>query len=118
MVEGEPSNGGRAMRASASTSVGLSAEIEDFLLTIRKQNAIVTLASQQPEHLLHGTFGPTLVGQCQTLAFALVGGDRDGCRRRQPGEELGSPARMVGHSPGVSMARLEAGKVHVDGRDV
>ena len=44
-------------------------EIKDFLLTLRKQNGIVILATQQPEDLLHGTFGPALVGQCQTLIF-------------------------------------------------
>jgi type IV secretion system protein VirB4 len=44
-------------------------EIKDFLLTLRKQNGIVILATQQPEDLLGGSFGPALVGQCHTLMF-------------------------------------------------
>jgi type IV secretion system protein VirB4 len=43
--------------------------VEDFLLTARKNNAIVILVTQQPEHVLADTFGATLVGQCQTMMF-------------------------------------------------
>ncbi len=45
------------------------ADTEDFLLTARKQNAIVILCTQEPEHLLKGTFGPTMVNQCRTQVF-------------------------------------------------
>jgi type IV secretion system protein VirB4 len=43
---------------------------EDFMLTVRKSNAIVLLVTQQPEHVLVGSaFGATLVGQCFTKIF-------------------------------------------------
>ena len=42
---------------------------EDFMLTVRKSNAIVLLVTQQPEHVLGATFGATLVGQCFTKIF-------------------------------------------------
>ena len=42
---------------------------EDFMLTVRKSNAIVLLVTQQPEHVLGSTFGATLVGQCFTKIF-------------------------------------------------
>jgi type IV secretion system protein VirB4 len=42
-------------------------EIKDFLLTLRKQNGIVLLVTQQPEDLLGGKFGAALVGQCHTM---------------------------------------------------
>jgi type IV secretion system protein VirB4 len=40
---------------------------EDFLLTSRKNNWIVLLVTQQPEHVLGDTFGATLIGQCHTM---------------------------------------------------
>jgi len=42
---------------------------EDFMLTVRKSNAVVLLVTQQPEHVLTSTFGATLVGQCLTKVF-------------------------------------------------
>ncbi len=42
---------------------------EDFMLTVRKSNAIVLLVTQQPEHVLGSAFGATLVGQCFTKIF-------------------------------------------------
>jgi type IV secretion system protein VirB4 len=42
---------------------------EDFMLTVRKSNAIVLLVTQQPEHVLGSNFGATLVGQCFTKIF-------------------------------------------------
>jgi type IV secretion system protein VirB4 len=45
-------------------------DTKDLLLTSRKNNGIVIIATQQPEDLLHGTFGPALVGQCHTMFFA------------------------------------------------
>lgn len=44
-------------------------DTEDFLLRARKNNAIVVLVTQEPEHLLEGTFGPTIVNQCFTKVF-------------------------------------------------
>ncbi len=44
-------------------------DTEDFILTARKNEAIVILCTQQPEHLLKGTFGPTVVNQCMTKIF-------------------------------------------------
>jgi type IV secretion system protein VirB4 len=40
---------------------------EDFLLTSRKNNWIVLLVTQQPEHVLGDKFGATLIGQCHSL---------------------------------------------------
>lgn len=42
---------------------------EDFLLTARKNNWIIGLVTQQPEHVVRDTFGATLVGQCQTQVY-------------------------------------------------
>jgi len=42
---------------------------EDFMLTVRKSNAVVLLVTQQPEHVLTSTLGATLVGQCLTKVF-------------------------------------------------
>lgn len=39
---------------------------EDCLLTARKNEWIVILCTQQPEHLLKGSFGTTVVNQCMT----------------------------------------------------
>jgi len=44
-------------------------ETEDFLLRGRKNNAVIILVTQEPEHLLDGTFGPTMVNQCFTKVF-------------------------------------------------
>ena len=44
-------------------------ETEDFLLRGRKNNSVIILVTQEPEHLLEGTFGPTMVNQCFTKVF-------------------------------------------------
>ena len=48
----------------------MESDTKDLLLTSRKNNGVVILVTQQPEDLLHGTFGPALVGQCHTMIFA------------------------------------------------
>jgi type IV secretion system protein VirB4 len=42
-------------------------EIKDFLQTLRKQNGVAFVISQQAEDMLGGKFGPALVGQCHTV---------------------------------------------------
>ena len=37
-----------------------------FLLTARKNNAAVILVTQEPQHLLDGAFGSTMIDQCHT----------------------------------------------------
>ena len=44
-------------------------QVEDFLLRGRKNNTVVILVTQEPEHLLDGTFGPTMINQCMTKIF-------------------------------------------------
>jgi type IV secretion system protein VirB4 len=39
---------------------------EDCLLTARKNEWIIILSTQQPEHLLKGSFGATVVNQCMS----------------------------------------------------
>jgi type IV secretion system protein VirB4 len=41
--------------------------VEDYLLTARKRNALATLVTQEPVHVLRDTFGATLVDACQTM---------------------------------------------------
>jgi type IV secretion system protein VirB4 len=40
--------------------------IDKFLLTVRKNNGMLILATQQPEHVLESALGASLVAQCQT----------------------------------------------------
>ena len=40
--------------------------VDKFLLTIRKNNGILILATQQPEHVLESPLGSSLVAQCMT----------------------------------------------------
>ena len=40
--------------------------IDKFLLTVRKNNGMLILATQQPEHVLESRLGASLVAQCQT----------------------------------------------------
>jgi type IV secretion system protein VirB4 len=40
--------------------------VDKFLLTVRKNNGMLILATQQPEHVLETTLGASLVAQCQT----------------------------------------------------
>ncbi|WP_085026248.1 VirB4 family type IV secretion/conjugal transfer ATPase [Ensifer aridi] len=43
-----------------------SAVIDKFLLTVRKNNGMLILATQQPEHVLESRLGASLVAQCMT----------------------------------------------------
>ncbi|MCK1717462.1 VirB4 family type IV secretion/conjugal transfer ATPase [Bradyrhizobium sp. 141] len=43
-----------------------SAIVDKFLLTIRKNNGMLILATQQPEHVLESSLGASLVAQCKT----------------------------------------------------
>lgn len=43
-----------------------SAIVDKFLLTIRKNNGMLILATQQPEHVLESGLGASLVAQCKT----------------------------------------------------
>ena len=40
--------------------------VDKFLLTVRKNNGMLILATQQPEHVLDSPIGASLVAQCQT----------------------------------------------------
>lgn len=44
-------------------------EFEDFLLRARKNNVLVWLSTQMPEHILGDAFGASLVEQCHSMAF-------------------------------------------------
>lgn len=46
-----------------------SAVIDKFLLTVRKNNGMLILATQQPEHVLESQLGASLVAQCMTKIF-------------------------------------------------
>ncbi|WP_404926475.1 VirB4 family type IV secretion/conjugal transfer ATPase [Mesorhizobium sp. ORM16] len=46
-----------------------SAVIDKFLLTVRKNNGMLILATQQPEHVLESPLGASLVAQCMTKIF-------------------------------------------------
>jgi type IV secretion system protein VirB4 len=43
-----------------------AAVVDKFLLTVRKNNGMLILATQQPEHVLDSGLGASLVAQCQT----------------------------------------------------
>jgi type IV secretion system protein VirB4 len=43
-----------------------AAVVDRFLLTVRKNNGLLILATQQPEHVLESPLGASLVAQCQT----------------------------------------------------
>jgi len=40
--------------------------VDKFLLTVRKNNGLLILATQQPEHVLESKLGASLVAQCMT----------------------------------------------------
>ncbi|WFS70135.1 VirB4 family type IV secretion/conjugal transfer ATPase (plasmid) [Agrobacterium leguminum] len=46
-----------------------SAVVDKFLLTVRKNNGMLILATQQPEHVLDSPLGASLVAQCMTKIF-------------------------------------------------
>ncbi|MGO7733149.1 VirB4 family type IV secretion/conjugal transfer ATPase [Rhizobium leguminosarum] len=43
-----------------------AAVVDKFLLTVRKNNGLLILATQQPEHVLESKLGASLVAQCMT----------------------------------------------------
>jgi type IV secretion system protein VirB4 len=54
-----------------------AAVIDNFLLTVRKNNGILILGTQQPEHVLESPLGNSLVAQCQTkILFPSPTADR------------------------------------------
>ncbi len=55
-----------------------AAVIDKFLLTVRKNNGLLILSTQQPEHVLDSPIGHSLVAQCQTkLLFPSPTADRE-----------------------------------------
>ncbi|EJC74953.1 type IV secretion/conjugal transfer ATPase, VirB4 family [Rhizobium leguminosarum bv. trifolii WSM2012] len=46
-----------------------AAVVDKFLLTVRKNNGMLILATQQPEHVLESPLGASLVAQCMTKIF-------------------------------------------------
>jgi len=55
-----------------------AAVIDNFLLTVRKNNGMLILGTQQPEHVLNSPLGNSLVAQCQTkILFPSPTADRD-----------------------------------------
>lgn len=51
--------------------------VDKFLLTVRKNNGMLILGTQQPEHVLDSTIGSSLVAQCQTkILFPSPTADR------------------------------------------
>jgi len=54
-----------------------AAVIDKFLLTVRKNNGMLILGTQQPEHVLESPIGSSLVAQCQTkILFPSPTADR------------------------------------------
>jgi type IV secretion system protein VirB4 len=55
-----------------------AAVVDKFLLTVRKNNGMLILATQQPEHVLESKLGSSLVAQCMTkILFPSPTADRD-----------------------------------------
>jgi type IV secretion system protein VirB4 len=51
--------------------------VDKFLLTVRKNNGMLILATQQPEHVLESKLGASLVAQCMTkILFPSPTADR------------------------------------------
>jgi type IV secretion system protein VirB4 len=54
-----------------------AAVVDKFLLTVRKNNGMLILGTQQPEHVLSSSIGSSLVAQCQTkILFPSPTADR------------------------------------------
>jgi len=52
--------------------------VDKFLLTVRKNNGMLILATQQPEHVLESRLGASLVAQCMTkILFPSPTADRN-----------------------------------------
>lgn len=52
--------------------------VDKFLLTVRKNNGMLILATQQPEHVLESKLGASLVAQCMTkILYPSPTADRD-----------------------------------------
>ena len=55
-----------------------AAVVDKFLLTVRKNNGMLILATQQPEHVLDSALGASLVAQCMTkILYPSPTADRD-----------------------------------------
>lgn len=55
-----------------------AAVVDKFLLTVRKNNGLLILATQQPEHVLESKLGASLVAQCMTkILYPSPTADRD-----------------------------------------
>jgi len=55
-----------------------AAVVDRFLLTVRKNNGMLILATQQPEHVLESKLGSSLVAQCMTkILYPSPTADRD-----------------------------------------
>ena len=55
-----------------------AAVVDKFLLTVRKNNGMLILATQQPEHVLESKLGSSLVAQCMTkILYPSPTADRD-----------------------------------------
>ena len=55
-----------------------AAVVDKFLLTVRKNNGMLVLATQQPEHVLESKLGASLVAQCMTkILYPSPTADRD-----------------------------------------
>jgi type IV secretion system protein VirB4 len=55
-----------------------AAVVDKFLLTVRKNNGMLILATQQPEHVLESRLGASLVAQCMTkIMYPSPTADRD-----------------------------------------
>ena len=55
-----------------------AAVVDKFLLTVRKNNGMLILATQQPEHVLDSKLGSSLVAQCMTkILYPSPTADRD-----------------------------------------
>ena len=55
-----------------------AAVVDNLLLTVRKNNGVVFLSLQMPEHVLESPLGPSIVAQCQTkIMFPSPTADRD-----------------------------------------
>lgn len=54
-----------------------AAVVDKFLLTVRKNNGMLILATQQPEHVLESKLGSSMVAQCMTkILYPSPGADR------------------------------------------
>jgi type IV secretion system protein VirB4 len=93
-------------------------DTQTFLLTARKNNAAVILVTQEPQHLLDGAFGSTMVDQCLTkVYFRNPVADQDvyiGQLHLSEGEFAAIRERMLPGSRQCLFTRRDAGSVIVN----